>query len=88
MPFAFQFQGELLQPGSMDLGDTHQHVREPGLRSTSFILAVTIRVYITVARRPPRSEPARSHDFLPQRPSPQCAFGRVVGQARAFVLHG
>src|SRR4051812_42257330 len=34
--------------------------------STSFNLAVTIRLYIAAARCPPRSEPANSHDFLPR----------------------
>src|SRR5450631_2286877 len=33
--------------------------------STSFIFAVTIRLYMTAARSPPRSEPAKSHAFLP-----------------------
>src|SRR5436190_22987246 len=33
--------------------------------STPFSLAVTIRLYIAAARRPPRSDPANSHDFLP-----------------------
>src|SRR5689334_2594218 len=31
-----------------------------------FNLAVTIRLYITAARWPPRSEPANNHDFLPR----------------------
>jgi hypothetical protein len=30
----------------------------------SFILAVTIREYMKAARSPPRSEPAKSQDFL------------------------
>src|SRR6202040_2240272 len=34
--------------------------------STLFNLAVTIRLYITAARWPPRSEPANNHDFLPR----------------------
>lgn len=34
--------------------------------SMSFILAVTMRVYVALARSPPRSEPAKSHDFLPK----------------------
>lgn len=33
--------------------------------SIPFIFAVTIRVYMTAARSPPRSEPAKSHDFRP-----------------------
>jgi hypothetical protein len=33
--------------------------------STSFILAVTIRLYMNAARSPPRSEPANSHDLRP-----------------------
>jgi hypothetical protein len=31
-----------------------------------FIRAVTIRLYMAAARRPPRSEPQKSHDFLPR----------------------
>ena len=31
--------------------------------STSFILAVTIRLYMTAARWPPRSEPQNNHDL-------------------------
>src|SRR3954447_17506327 len=34
--------------------------------STSFNLAVTIRLQSAAARCPPRSEPANSHDFLPR----------------------
>ena len=34
--------------------------------STSFILAVTIRLYMAAARWPPRSEPQNSHDFRPR----------------------
>src|SRR4029077_13650524 len=34
--------------------------------STSFILAETMRLYMAAARSPPRSEPAKSHDFLPR----------------------
>ena len=34
--------------------------------STSFNLAVKIKLYITAARWPPRSEPANNHDFLPR----------------------
>src|ERR1700733_12209608 len=34
--------------------------------SISFILAVTIRLYITAARSPPRSEPQNNQDFLPR----------------------
>jgi hypothetical protein len=33
--------------------------------STPFILAVTIRLNMAAARRPPRSDPQNSHDFLP-----------------------
>jgi hypothetical protein len=33
--------------------------------STPFILAVTIRLYIAAARRPPRSDPQNSHAFRP-----------------------
>src|SRR6478736_8170642 len=34
--------------------------------STSFILAVTMRLYIAAARSPPRSDPQNSQDFLPR----------------------
>src|SRR4029077_6500110 len=34
--------------------------------SISFILAVTIRLYIAAARSPPRSEPQNNHDFRPK----------------------
>jgi hypothetical protein len=34
--------------------------------STSFILAVTIRLYITAARWPPRSEPQNNHYRRPR----------------------
>ena len=34
--------------------------------STPFILAVTIRLYMAAARRPPRSDPQKSHDFRPR----------------------
>jgi hypothetical protein len=33
--------------------------------SIPFILAVTIRLYMAAARRPPRSDPQKSHDFRP-----------------------
>ena len=33
--------------------------------STPFIFAVTMRLYMAAARRPPRSDPQNSHDFLP-----------------------
>ena len=36
--------------------------------STSFILAVTIRLYMTAARWPPRSEPQNNHDLRLWRP--------------------
>lgn len=49
---------EFVEPLDWMLGDACQNVSEPGLRiDTSFILAVTIRLYITAARSPPRSEP-------------------------------
>src|SRR3546814_4177735 len=35
--------------------------------STSFSLAVAIRLYMTAARWPPRSEPQNSQDFRPNR---------------------
>jgi hypothetical protein len=34
--------------------------------SMSFIFALTIRLYITAARSPPRSEPQNSHDLRPK----------------------
>ena len=34
--------------------------------SMSFSLAVPISVYMAAARCPPRSDPAKSHDFLPR----------------------
>ena len=34
--------------------------------SMSFSLAVPIIVYMAAARCPPRSDPAKSHDFLPR----------------------
>src|SRR5262245_49300242 len=34
--------------------------------SMSFILAVTMRLYMAAARWPPRSEPAKSHDLRPR----------------------
>src|SRR6266404_1673420 len=34
--------------------------------STSFILAVTMMLYMAAARCPPRSEPANNHDFRPK----------------------
>ena len=55
------------------LGDPGQDVGQPGLRIDivqfgSDNQAVTIRLYITAARWPPRSEPANNynHDFLPR----------------------
>jgi hypothetical protein len=48
------------------LGDARQNVGEPSLRIMSFILAVTIRLYMIAARSPPRSEPQNNHDFLPR----------------------
>src|SRR5205823_11630591 len=43
--------------------------------SISFILAVTIRLYITAARSPPRSEPQNHH-----------ALGGIVRQADAAIV--
>ena len=47
--------------------------------SMSFILAVTISLYIAAARSPPRSEPANNHDFLPR------AMPRRARSAALFV---
>jgi hypothetical protein len=53
--------------------------------STSFILAVTIRLYITAARPPPRLEPQNSQDYRP-RAMPHGSFGGVIRQADAAVV--
>ena len=47
--------------------------------SMSLSLAVTIRLYMAAARMPPRSEPAKSHDFLPN------AIPRSARSAALFV---
>ena len=44
-----------------------EDVGAPGLGSTSLSLAVPMRVYITAARSPPRSEPAISQDLRPRK---------------------
>ena len=54
--------------------------------SMSFILAVTMRLYMAAARWPPRSEPAKSHDFLPESDTAKAAFSGVVRQADAAVV--
>ena len=54
--------------------------------STSFILAVTIRLYITAVRCPPRSDPQNSHDRRPKGDAPQRAFGGVVRDASSAIV--
>src|SRR5262249_26587122 len=49
--------------------------------STSFILAVTMRLYMAAARSPPRSDPQNSHDFLPR------AMPRKARSAALFDRH-
>src|SRR6185437_7117479 len=49
--------------------------------STSFILAVTMRLYMAEARPPPRSDPQNSHDFLPR------AMPRRARSAALFDRH-
>ncbi len=62
--------------------------------STSFILSVTIKLYITAARSPPRPEPQNSHDLRPSGRSfrarnDQCRFQRfdVVWQRFKAIIH-
>jgi hypothetical protein len=50
------------------------------LGSTSFSRAVMMRVSMTAARSAPRSEPAKSHAFLPQ------ATPRSAHSAALFVM--
>src|ERR1700719_2595535 len=57
---------EFVDPAGRMLGDPGQDVGQPGLRIDIVHLVVTIRLYITAARWPPRSEPASNHDFLPR----------------------
>jgi hypothetical protein len=47
------------------LGDAPQKSASQACGSISFILAVTIRLYITAARSPPRLEPQNNQYFLP-----------------------
>ena len=54
--------------------------------STPFIFAVTMRLYMAAARRPPRSDPQNSHDFLSQRDAAQSALGGVVRETNAAIL--
>src|SRR5580704_11394939 len=49
--------------------------------STSFILAVTMRLYMAAARLPPRSDPQNNHDFLPR------AMPRRARSAALFDRH-
>src|SRR5258705_5765892 len=50
--------------------------------STSFILAVTIRLYMTAVRCPPRSEPQNNYDFrpraIPRTPRSAALFDRQI----------
>ena len=54
--------------------------------STSFSLAVEIRVTMNAARSAPRSEPANSQDLRPSAKPPERPFGGIVGQADPAVL--
>jgi hypothetical protein len=47
-------------------GNAGEHVGSQACGSTSFILAVTIRLYMTAARWPRRSEPQNNHDCRPK----------------------
>src|SRR5258708_6974341 len=57
---------QLIQPMSRLGCDASKDVGEPACGSTPFILAVTTRLYMAAARRPPRSEPQKSQDFRPR----------------------
>src|SRR4051794_19532469 len=54
--------------------------------STSLSLAVMISVVMAAARSAPRSEPAKSHDFLPQRKSSKSTLGCIVREADPAVF--
>ena len=45
--------------------------------------SVTMSEYTAAMRRPPGSEPAKSHALRPERNSPQRAFGGTVAKADA-----
>ena len=60
------------------LGDARENVGEPGLRIDVVHLGGVIRLYITAARSPPRSEPQNSHDFRPKANAPHATLGRIV----------
>ena len=53
--------------------------------STSFILALTIRLYMTAALCQPRSEPENSQD-LPECDAAQRAFRGIIGQANTAIV--
>ena len=55
-----------MEIGGRQARDAGEDIGEPGLGSTSFSRAVIMRVSIAAARSAPRSEPAKSQDFLPQ----------------------
>ena len=54
--------------------------------SISFILQVTIKLYMAAARWPPRSEPQKSHDFLPRAIPRKARSAAIVSQADAAVI--
>src|SRR5205807_5803401 len=56
--------------------------------STSFILAVTMMLYMAAARCPPRSEPANNHDFRPKA-MPRSALSAALfdRQIRGHIRH-
>jgi hypothetical protein len=62
------------------IGNAGEDIGQPGRGSMSFIFAETISEYITAARCPPRSDPAKSHDFLPR------AIPRRTRSAASFVM--
>jgi hypothetical protein len=51
------------------IGNAREHVGKPSPRVNIIHLgghSITMRLYITAARSPPRSEPAKSRGFLPR----------------------
>ena len=105
MPFwnrrrlAFQLHGR--SPCRRVCGESAMRSRTPASQacgSTSFNLAVPIRVYITAARSPPRSEPANTGSTIPlpetesiraatgdPRPSIEQRYGDADGYVAAIV---
>src|SRR5262245_22819957 len=54
--------------------------------STPFILAVTIRLYMAAARRPPRSDPQNSQDFRPRAMPRKPRSAAFVGETHASIF--